>query len=195
MIMTDNKLLLISGQGTYMENKITIPNNIKVIYLSNEYDEIDLLKIQKISDNFIKLDFNKINDFINKYPDFFYVYNSGDIINNNFFNITNGIITKCDDFNNSLYTFRTIQGLYNLSNNNQKIIELYSYPENINYKEKEYIQKNCMKYSIIKKNFTLYDIFNEYKNKKYNIVLVIMASRNNISTKEYVYDKNIDEYF
>jgi hypothetical protein len=193
--MTDNKLLLISGQGTYMENKITIPNNIKVIYLSNEYDEIDLLKIQKISDNFIKLDFNKINDFINKYPDFFYVYNSGDIINNNFFNITNGIITKCDDFNNSLYTFRTIQGLYNLSNNNQKIIELYSYPENINYKEKEYIQKNCMKYSIIKKNFTLYDIFNEYKNKKYNIVLVIMASRNNISTKEYVYDKNIDEYF
>lgn len=195
MIMTDNKLLLISGQGTYMENKITIPNNIKVIYLSNEYDEIDLLKIQKISDNFIKLDFNKINDFINKYPDFFYVYNSGDIINNNFFNITNGIITKCDDFNNILYTFRTIQGLYNLSNNNQKIIELYSYPENINYKEKEYIQKNCMKYSIIKKNFTLYDIFNEYKNKKYNIVLMIMASRNNISTKEYVYDKNIDEYF
>jgi len=186
--MIDNKMFLISAVGTFMEEKIKIPSNIKIIYLSNEKDDIDLLKIQKISDNFIKLDFNKINS------DYFYLYNSGEMINNNYFNITNGIISKYDDFNNHLYTFKTIQGLYNLPTNH-KIIENYYYPENINYKEKEDIEKECMKYSIIKNNFTLNDFFNEYKNKKYNITLLIMASRNNIIMKEYMTDTNTDDFF
>jgi hypothetical protein len=192
--MEDNKLFLISAIGIYMEEKIKIPCNIKVIYLSKEDEEIDFLPMQTISTNFIKLDFNKINDYINSNPEYFYEYKSGEMINNNYFNIMNGIITKYDEFNNYLYTIKTIQGLYNLPMHD-KIIDTYSYPKNINYKEKEQIEKNCSKNSIIKNNFTLNDIFNEYKNKKYNITLLIMASRNNINTKEYMINDNIIDDF
>lgn len=190
--MTDNKLLFISASGSYMKDHITIPSNIKVIYLSSEKEEIDLQKIQKISDNFIKLDFNKINDFIKEYNDYLYCYNSNEMINNNYFNIINGINTKYDEFNTYMYSIRTIQGLYQLPINTS-ILNNYSYPENINYIEKEIIQKDCMKHSMIKNNFTLNDIFNQYKNKKYNIVLLIMASRNNIDMKEYI-DNDVDDF-
>ena len=53
------ELFIISAVGTYMKEKIKIPNNITVLYLSNETDAIDLIKIQEISDNFIKLNFMK----------------------------------------------------------------------------------------------------------------------------------------
>jgi len=190
----EDKLFLISAIGMYMEDKIIIPNNITVIYLSNKNEEIDLLKIQKNYDNFIKLDFNKINDFINNYPEYIDIYNSGEMINNNYFNIMNGIISKYNEFNNYLYTLKTIQGLYQLPIN-EKIVDKYSYPKNINYKEKEQIEKNCMKNSLIKNNFTLNDIFNQYNNKKYNINLLIMASRNNTDIKEYMNnDNSMDDF-
>jgi hypothetical protein len=177
--MTDNKLFLISALGTYMEEKIKIPNNITIIYLSSETEEIDLIKIKKI------IDFNKMNDFINNYSEYLYKYESGEMINNNYFSIMNGIITKYDHFNNNIYTLKIPQGLYQIPNNNLLISD-YTYSKNINYMEKELIEKSCMKDSIIKNNFTLNDIFNEYSNKKYHMIFFIMASRNNINTKEYI---------
>jgi hypothetical protein len=185
------ELFIISAVGTYMEEKIKIPNNITILYLSNETDTIDLLKIQEISDNFIKLDFNKINDYVKNNPGYFYQYNPNEMINDNYFNIMNGIVSICDDFNNHIISLKTVMGLYKLPIN-ERLIENYSFPNNINYKQKELIEKECVKNSIIKNNFKLSDVFVKYGNKKYNMVFMIMASRNKINVKEYSNDISND---
>ena len=172
------ELFIISAVGTYMKEKIQIPNNITVLYLSNETDAIDLIKIQEISDNFIKLNFNKINDFVINNPGYFEKYNPNEMINDNYFNIMNGIITITDDFNNHIISLKTTTGLYQLPMNERLIVD---FPHNTNYKQKELIEKTCYKNSIIKTNFKLSDIFNKYH--KCHMILIIMASRNNINDR------------
>lgn len=192
-----SELLLLSGCGAYMDELIKIPEYTTVVYLSSLIEELSLIKMAEINKELASLDYNGLNNIINNQEKLIinnkqisiWVYKSNTMINDNYFNIQYGIINVTDIFNNNCGTFKVLQGLYNLPINND-IITSYNYPENTNYKMKELLQKDCIKHSGKKTNFSLKDIFNEInKNNKKTIrnrILLIMASRNKYNQDDVI---------
>lgn len=192
-----SELLLLSGCGAYMDELIKIPEYTTVVYLSSLIEELSLIKMAEINKELASLDYDGLNNIINNQEQLIinnkqisiWIYKSNTMINDNYFNIQSGIINVTDIFNNNCGTFKVLQGLYNLPINND-IITSYNYPENTNYKMKELLQKDCIKHSSKKNNFSLKDIFNEINknNKKIikNRILLIMASRNKYNQDDVI---------
>jgi hypothetical protein len=192
-----NELLLLSGCGMYMDELIEIPEYTTVVYLSSLIEELSLVKMAEINKELGTIDYNRLSNIINNQEQLIindnkisiWIYKSNTMINDNYFNIQSGIINVTDIFNNDCGTFKVLQGLYNLPINND-IITSYKYPENTNYKMKELLQKDCIKHSSKKTNFSLKDIFNEInKNNKKTIknrILLIMASRNKYNQDDVI---------
>ena len=155
--MANTNIMLVCGKSIYMENKIYIPNNTKIIYLSDK-NSIDYNYIYKISSIISKIDSNNIQDFINNNKT--YIYNSGDYINDSIINIDDPkeYITT-NDLNE--IQINILQGLYLL-------------PLNENQSLCSQSQINIINTSIKKKSFQLSTIINEYKNNTF----IIIASRN-----------------
>lgn len=159
-------LQLLAANSTIMNSKIKIPNNTTIIYMSNIDSDYDIDNIYKYNELLKNLTFdNTINTLTNIMD--LSIYYANDEINDSYFNIMNGVYTK--------YTM--IQGLYNLP----ITFDIIHHNIKLTLLEKEQVEKQLIKYSLKKSNFSLNDLFNEINksNRKNNInrIIILLASR------------------